>query len=1242
MAATLRFDIAEAESLIAKGADPVNARESTPFSKGDLLSPLAALMLQGIVSQEALAMAQFLVDNGASLNDWMNLPGSAHFGPQNKGEEAAPRLGTGSGRKTSSEPESRSASPGRPNSASSKGGAEEEVATEHAPELGTMLHYVVALGDHAHLLKILMVAGVQRPALPQCLMHEVELGILIPPKPVAADERTPSRGARKSRSNSLSRRPSRLGRFPPPEGHAPRSALPALTAVPSPADGLRLFCKVPDGSGEADGNSDSPLKERRSAESKEGSENASPVLPSLLTASSDELEAREEERPELIFDFSKKSSSGLDVAEWALEHGDITAARLLTFYGAKIDFQRLVNGSQTALARACSNGDLPLVERLLDAGDTLTQISADGRYTLIHYACAHPPVLEYLSRRGLSLDCENAFGESALISLIRHGFGRNADHAIKETPRMSDAARLAALPYAAVRNYILTPLPPLVGGFGSKSKGGNRGGKNTGREPIGGVEEQRNTIGGHEAGTWWSFSLLPTADMIQHLVDCGANIHGVVPPEECDLRYYVFSEEATRSRMAAASQTAPVHTGKKRSSLPNASVQEEQVTGVDLAALPFTDDAVLGRTPVRMTPLMNAIAAYHPELIRKMLVEYHVDVSRRDSAGACCLHYAAVCPHPSVLENLLSPAVLFNSPALDTNAIDMAGRTPLHYAVAMGQLDTIKILLSQQNILAGKPDVYGLTPLHLAVLANEQKAVELLLGHSDAMLGATSSVALSSSKGSRRQKAGKNNSMASPNPRATASTGTGVEYQMVEVEAEDFVDRCTPLEMAIKRHRHAAIVQLLLSEGHATMQRWSGLEDGGSLLHRAVVDNREDYVRILLDNFADPNEPDNEEFTPLYLAVDQDVPNVELIRSLVNAGAYSYAQSGTNLRTPLHVAAARGNAEVLGLLFHERASRRNQEGGGRRRRHSQDRFEEEEDIENGRDEDFQAGHSHSGGADSHPASPLIPSGFFLTTDSQARTPLHILCAHTRPNKQQRVLPLIQELMKCDASMYMCGVMDAKGRTPLHEACRSNFVEAVQALLSVDPLGVYRVDASGNTPLHDVMYTVTATVPPPFAPENDAVGVFAIGDQSKKRDVADQRSGEGDGEDYSDAERFTRVEEVVSIISDVVLQTVPRQLSGMPLVSNNLHKLSPVLSITTQLKQQKRYRGRWAEGPARMTSDSFGTPCEDLIIRSLQDYFKLTDKHGRTPLLLAGEQGNTVAAKTIMRLASIVQPIPSLS
>lgn len=1538
MTATLHFDVGEAESLVTRGADPVNAREATPFSKGDLLSPLAALLLQGTFTPEAIQMAQFLIDHGASLNDLMNLPGPAHFHNINStagrgiGSSAGAdnttttRLGGNSGQRASivegkDQPHSRN---GRPLSTSStrhsveglggnEGAAGEPPGSSHGGlgnaviphgtvEQGTVLHYVVALGDWAHLLQILTIAGQRRPTLPQSLMHEIVLGIMIPPKPSQTEERASSRG--RKLNSSVSRQPSRsasrsaaLGGAGNEVPHAPRSALPPLRSIPvpfSPALRLKihnptnvmpssvLFGSIP-GSSRAlslGAITNSPTIEGQRSSIYEGKQrgrvgsvatglevvtssrvtvqseaggggnflpvgNRSSMRDSRRRMSSlasptilvppDGIPSPTAKKPsaaaavigskgsprtnggenafsssslvlgniiqgshlDLCFDFSVKSSTGLPVADWALDRGDVTATRLLTFYGAKIDFQRLVNGSQTALARACSTGDLTVIERLLDAGDTLTQISADGRYTLVHYAVAHPPVLEYLARRGLSLDFENAFGESALHSLIVHGYGRNSENAIRDTPKMQDAAKLAALPLAAVRNYILTPLPVLLGGGGAggagggggkfSKPGGGRGGGGKGNTSLmrsdfasmfspnaltAGMsreDAQRKMRllrlgGGGDCGTWWSFSSLSTSDMIQHLFDAGANIHGNIPPEECDLRYTIFAEEMSRHRAATLAVLPNANQGfKKRASLPSPSLMmEEPVPTYDPNELWFTDGVQFGRKPYRSTPLMCAIDGYHPELIRKLIMEYHVDLSRRDSLGASCLHHAAICPHPSVLE------LLATCGSQEWNAVDMAGRTPLHYAVLMGNIAAMKVLLRNSAVLAGKPDVHGLTPLHLAVLANESVAVGLLLRHSDTMVSTTTSgVSVTNAKPSRRQKNTKSSTaslasgmsgggLASSGTTTAPSslvgggvsgagstiggplgaggagrlggTGGAVEFQMIEVDAEDYVEHCTPLEFAIKYQRDPSIIQLLLQEGRASMQRWSGLESGGSLLHRAVVDGREDYTRLLLENYANPNEPDNEDRTALYLAVDTDKPNIPLIQSLMQADAYPFAQSATTLCTPLHIAAARGNPEVINLLFHERvspssmasysspsipyrASHSLEDLGSQPRRQlrtagfadGSGNGESESETpganggsasstEKGNAEgwgspssfSFTAGlggeqgnmnetHRPKGTPYSIFSSPLIANAHFLCTDSHGRVTLHILCSHTTPAAQQRVLPFIEQLVRCSTALEMCGAMDAQGRTPLHDACRAAFHEAICLLLAVDPLLVYCVDANGHVPLHDAVYSSIRRYPRLLSvvdtspsergfSRSTATGIvenasstFSISAkeergmeegsaQPKGEDKREEESEEEANRDppYSEEELARRTENIIVLLADVVQRSAPRPLRGYPLINSNVNTFSPYLSITQQIIRKHLYAKRWEEAPDPLTfTDSSSTPWEDMIIRSVRDYLRITDQHGRTALLLAGELGNNVATSTLLRIGKVL-PILSNS
>ncbi|TPP51837.1 Ankyrin repeats (3 copies) family protein [Leishmania donovani] len=504
--------------------------------------------------------------------------------------------------------------------------------------------------------------------------------------------------------------------------------------------------------------------------------------------------------------FNLLDTCGRSAATLALERGDTLSVRLLSFYGAHVAFDGQVNASHTRLARACTHGDVARVEALLRQGDSITQISADGRYTLVHYAAAQPSVLRTLVEHGLSLEFENAFGESALTSLLRHGTARNDPRyvqtllAIAAAVRSAstdgatntatanlvnsigstisaNAVRFAQLSTAVQRNMILCPPTPITTlmnaggaasgspaahlrlisnnvshgtvaqGTASKSNGGNASRPSA----------RQSFLGGCEVGTWWSF--LPptatTADVLDSLLRAGAVMQGFVPDEELDLPYVLFSERQTSISAWGGGARGFARRQKRGDVLP-------------------------ARLPMRLTPLHHAIFDYHPELIRRLLVDYRVDPMHRDSQGATAVHYAALCTHAqSVLELLLSPQVLApnaignskgrlsSNPGpdvitgaasavagassaaagpsdvrIDLNAIDMAGRTPLFYAAYVGNATAVQRLIrfGGATLLCGKADKDGYTPLHVAVQQRHADIVELLIRHSNQLMSSAAGV----------------------------------------------------------------------------------------------------------------------------------------------------------------------------------------------------------------------------------------------------------------------------------------------------------------------------------------------------------------------------------------------------------------------------------------------------------------------------------------------------------------------
>ncbi|KPA80842.1 hypothetical protein ABB37_04266 [Leptomonas pyrrhocoris] len=871
-------------------------------------------------------------------------------------------------------------------------------------------------------------------------------------------------------------------------------------------------------------------------------------------------------------DFTQVDSLGCTAATIALQRGDTLSLRLLYFFGAPMPFHDLVNATQTRLARACARGNVARVEHLLRHGDRLSQLSADGRYTLIHYAAAQPAVLKVLTEHGLSLEYENVWGESAVLSLLRHGTARNdakyvqtlygtaawaaanaaaaaaaaaaagggtdgvniststsntnaTNAAAQSTPvpptistAVSNAIAFTQLPPSAQRNYILCPplqLPLLTttGSGGAAGGGGNAGRGGAAKDHFASASARRIStnpsaaaastsnnasaasaaarlpsvappaqpfFGGREAGTWWSF--LPptttTAEAVDTLLKAGAVLQGYIPDEDLDLPYVRFGESQTAAA-AAAGGTAVSDEHYDSGAGDEGEEREEDfygsrtsMSGSASTAVPFAghysssqrrqqqhqQQLCPGRLSLRVTPLQQAIFDYHPELIRRLVIDYRVDPMQRDSQGATALHYAALCAHaPTVLEMLLSPQVMLmhvkpaggavggggagastlsavmggesSGPAeavisipaavgskIDLNCTDMAGRTPLFYAALVGNEAAVKLLLRFGVLLqVGRADRDGWTPLHVAVRQQHPTVVVLLLRHTKQLLSSataagggpdvfsellgnlrgaggargTSSTRAGSAgrRGSQRSgsftSAGRlrrsDSNTAAAAAAAAAAGGGPVSptdllfanggVALVDVEAEERSAHATPLELLIRQTRPAVpasaaeirVATALLAEGQASSLRPSGLPNGGSLLHRVVADGQVELARLLLSYYANPDEVDDVDETPLFLAVRQTPPSsaapqqdetdeaatspasfaaddeeqqqqrrrccrrdcrTSLIRTLLEYGATPSAQSGTNLDTPQHLAARRlatpseDNEELLQMLFY--------------------------------------------------------------------------------------------------------------------------------------------------------------------------------------------------------------------------------------------------------------------------------------------------------------------------------------
>ena len=92
--------------------------------------------------------------------------------------------------------------------------------------------------------------------------------------------------------------------------------------------------------------------------------------------------------------------------------------------------------------------------------------------------------------------------------------------------------------------------------------------------------------------------------------------------------------------------------------------------------------------PDGWTALFHAARAGHHEVLRTLINDYNVDITRRANKGTVAVHTAAYHNHAKCIE-------VFLDAGLDVNVRDHAGRTSLHWATQEGSIDAVRILLER-------------------------------------------------------------------------------------------------------------------------------------------------------------------------------------------------------------------------------------------------------------------------------------------------------------------------------------------------------------------------------------------------------------------------------------------------------------------------------------------------------------------------------------------------------------------
>jgi cytohesin len=264
-----------------------------------------------------------------------------------------------------------------------------------------------------------------------------------------------------------------------------------------------------------------------------------------------------------------------------------------------------------------------------------------------------------------------------------------------------------------------------------------------------------------------------------------------------------------------------------------------------------------------------------------------------EKAGAKSLHEAVANGDIELVKSLLSKGV-------DINAKDEKGQTALYAAVLRNRIDLILLLASNGANLDAK-DKDGRTVLsHATMSGTLTSVVQQLLA-----LGADPNIA-DASGDTPLHYAARNN----------APGGIFIARELVakgaDINAKN-ADGRTPVHVKAAQRKGVYLMQLL--ELGADLS--SKDKDGNNVLHLAILHARPSEKERVLEYDVDVNQANAKGQTPLHLACW--VGHKKLVEGLILKGANLEARDNTGY-TALHTSVLRGHADIAGLLVDKGAS----------------------------------------------------------------------------------------------------------------------------------------------------------------------------------------------------------------------------------------------------------------------------------------------------------------------------------
>ncbi|XP_076996371.1 inversin isoform X2 [Tamandua tetradactyla] len=302
-------------------------------------------------------------------------------------------------------------------------------------------------------------------------------------------------------------------------------------------------------------------------------------------------------------------------------------------------------------------------------------------------------------------------------------------------------------------------------------------------------------------------------------------------------------------------------------------------------------------------------SAYYnnPEHV-KLLIKHDSNIGIPDVEGKIPLHWAANHKDPSAVHTVR--CILDAAPTESLlNWQDYEGRTPLHFAVADGNVTVVDVLTSYESCNITSYDNLFRTPLHWAALLGHAQIVHLLLERNK------SGTIPSDSQG------------ATPLHYAAQSNfaeTVKVFLKHPSVKDDSDLEGRTSFMWAAGKGSDDVLGTMLSLKSDIDINMAD--KYGGTALHAAALSGHVSTVKLLLENNALVDATDVMKHTPLFRACE--MGHKDVIQTLIKGGARVdlVDQDGHSL---LHWAALGGNADVCQILIENKINPNVQDYAGR-------------------------------------------------------------------------------------------------------------------------------------------------------------------------------------------------------------------------------------------------------------------------------------------------------------------------